>query len=370
MLNANYNEYPLASKFGFEEAGIQQRLRLFDLYDSLAADEHIASLLHETVILPHCETIIARFYDHLLQFDEVHAFIRSDKARLNLQKTQAEYLQSLAVDYHLQEYFEYRLRVGIAHDRIDLPLYLYQAAYVKMQQLIIDVIPDAIRNDFEKYAMLCNFINRIIALDMSLAIDAYYMSRVNEMHRSIEYLTQERGILKEKVEHDALTASYSRAYITGILKRLLENLNNNPERLFSIVMLDLDNFKSINDHYGHLTGDHVLQGFVHRVKSRIRDIDRLARYGGEEFILVLPNTPLQGALDIAERIRQHVAESPFKVHDRAVMLTVSMGVTQTCADDVKAISHNIEAAVEALIKRADKALYAAKHAGRNKVESA
>lgn len=365
MLSEDYNQYPLAGKYGFNKTGIHERLALFDLLGSPADDESLATLLQDEVITPYCDVIIKQFYDFILQFDEMQGFIKDEKMLIRLQKNQYEYLKSLGVDFNHAEYFEYRLRVGIAHDRVGMPLHLYQAAYTKMQQIILDAVPVSIKSNLEQFLPLSSFVQRIISLDMSLAIDAYYLSRVNKMNESIVYLTQERGMLKEKVEHDALTASYSRAYIIGILKRLMQNLNDNPKANFSIAILDLDKFKLVNDNYGHLSGDHVLQGFVKRVKSRIRDCDRLARYGGEEFILVLPNTGLKGAREISERIRQHIAGSPFQVQGNNIDVTVSVGLTETKASDA---NHDLKAAVDTLIRRADSALYQAKNNGRNRVE--
>jgi len=364
MLSENYNQITLADKYGFSKKGIHDRLALFDLLDSQAADESLANLLQVEVISPACEEIIRQFYEYIWQFEEVRTYIKDDKTLEKLRITQCEYLKSLAVNYHQAEYFEYRLRIGIAHDRVGMPLHLYQAAYTKLQQLILDAIPDSISNDIERFIKLCHFVQRIVALDMSLAIDAYYLSRVNKMNESIEYLTQERGILKEKVEHDALTDSYSRTYIISVLKRLMQNLHSNPDARFSIAILDLDKFKFINDSYGHLAGDHVLKGFVKRVNSRIRNVDRLARFGGEEFVLVLPNTSQEGAQEISERIRQHIAESPFKVQGHNIDITVSIGVSESRASDV---NDNLKAAIDEIINRADSALYEAKNTGRNQV---
>ncbi|HET9908011.1 MAG TPA: sensor domain-containing diguanylate cyclase, partial [Anaerolineales bacterium] len=124
------------------------------------------------------------------------------------------------------------------------------------------------------------------------------------------------------------------------------------------MMLDLDHFKQINDTYGHPAGDDVLQEFARRCKSSIREIDLIGRYGGEELMIILPETNLATALQIAERICDVVAEQPIKAQDGEINCTVSVGV----AEKDENTTH-----LETLIARADQAMYIAKHKGRNRV---
>jgi diguanylate cyclase (GGDEF)-like protein len=124
-------------------------------------------------------------------------------------------------------------------------------------------------------------------------------------------------------------------------------------------MLDVDDFKSVNDSYGHAVGDQVLRGLAERCHSALRSIDVLGRYGGEEFAIMLPNTERHsGAAVLAERIRRHVDEEPFKTDAGPIHVTVSVGVASV--DD-------FSEGLGALLKRADLALYEAKQAGRNRV---
>lgn len=129
----------------------------------------------------------------------------------------------------------------------------------------------------------------------------------------------------------------------------------------SVLFLDVDHFKTINDRFGHGVGDQILLGFVARVQSQLRRSDRFGRLGGEEFAVVLPAAPISAATNIAERIRQSVAEAPFQIGDATVHLTVSIGVfvhdTQTPPN------------FDTMISNADTALYKAKDNGRNRVEN-
>lgn len=126
----------------------------------------------------------------------------------------------------------------------------------------------------------------------------------------------------------------------------------------SLLMLDLDDFKEINDTYGHEAGDLALQAFAHLLVENVRESDLAARMGGEEFNVLLPDTEIENAIILAERIRAAIEAKKFQVQGRAIHLTVSIGVA---AYDEQATS------LQALIKQADDCLYRAKHGGRNRV---
>ncbi|HEY9147844.1 MAG TPA: GGDEF domain-containing protein, partial [Gammaproteobacteria bacterium] len=122
--------------------------------------------------------------------------------------------------------------------------------------------------------------------------------------------------------------------------------------------LDLDHFKRVNDRHGHQVGDQVLKRLARYILSNIRPYDRLFRYGGEEFLLSMPQTPLDSAAALAERLREEIARQPLaEIDDEAITVTVSFGVAELTA----------ECEVETVIQRADQALYSAKRSGRNRV---
>jgi diguanylate cyclase (GGDEF)-like protein len=126
----------------------------------------------------------------------------------------------------------------------------------------------------------------------------------------------------------------------------------------AVVMLDLDHFKAVNDHHGHLCGDQVLAAVGRLLRDTLRMSDERCRYGGEEFLVVLPDTTLEGAARVAENLRARFAGTPVLCARGAVRFTASFGVTQALPD---------EGDVNAVLGRADAALYAAKGAGRNRV---
>ena len=171
----------------------------------------------------------------------------------------------------------------------------------------------------------------------------------------------ERARLFQEVQSLALTDS-----LTGLQnRRSLFELGRvefaraqRMKRPFCCMMLDLDHFKPINDQYGHLVGDQVLQEFARRCKNSVREVDLIGRYGGEELIILLPETDRKTSMQIAERLRTCIAATPIQVFDKEIFVTVSIGV---------ATQDENTTYLETLIARADQAMYIAKHKGRNRV---
>ena len=125
-------------------------------------------------------------------------------------------------------------------------------------------------------------------------------------------------------------------------------------------MIDLDHFKEVNDRHGHSVGDAALRIVAQLLLLSLRKTDLLARWGGEEFAVLLPETPLEGARVIAERIRQTVCQQPFSADGSQLQVSISIGVASH--------ENEQEATPEILLKKADQALYQAKASGRNRVE--
>ena len=177
--------------------------------------------------------------------------------------------------------------------------------------------------------------------------------------RYTDYLRDNLDHSLELAVTDQLTGLHNRRYMAGQLDALVKRatLGGDP---VACLLIDIDHFKKINDGYGHDVGDEVLREFAVRLASNVRAIDLPCRYGGEEFVVVMPGTRLEDAERIAERIRLHVAGSPFRVMGGSELLTVtiSIGVAATLGADDKP---------EALLKRADEGVYEAKASGRNKV---
>ncbi len=159
-------------------------------------------------------------------------------------------------------------------------------------------------------------------------------------------------------ETDPLTGLKNRRYFLERGEKLLHS-GRRADFPMSIILCDIDRFKYINDTYGHSTGDKAIKKITKILADNVRDHDLLARFGGEEFIALLPQTDLQAAIEVAERMRSRIEDSQIKVPNSSFNLTTSFGVVEMIGLDL-----------EANIVRADKALYAAKSHGRNRVEIA
>jgi len=158
---------------------------------------------------------------------------------------------------------------------------------------------------------------------------------------------------------DSLTGLHNRRYMSGQLAGMVRRASHGGGPV-SALLVDIDHFKRINDNFGHAVGDEVLREFAIRLATNVRAIDLACRYGGEEFVVIMPDTGLVEAERIAERLRNHVAGSPFNVPgvDDELGVTISIGVASTLGATDTALD---------LLKRADDAVYEAKAAGRNLV---
>ncbi|MDB5440654.1 MAG: PleD family two-component system response regulator [Caulobacteraceae bacterium] len=173
--------------------------------------------------------------------------------------------------------------------------------------------------------------------------------------------------LRDNLDHslelavtDQLTGLHNRRYMVQALDAITERASKGDGGQAACLLMDIDHFKLINDNFGHDAGDEVLREFAIRLASNVRAADLPCRYGGEEFVVLMPGASLEDAQRIAERIRLHVAGSPFRIQNGEELLnvTLSIGVAVTLGEgDTSA----------ALLKRADSAVYEAKASGRNKV---
>lgn len=174
-------------------------------------------------------------------------------------------------------------------------------------------------------------------------------------------LIASREALKAEATHDSLTGAWSRGAILEFLDEELARARRDGTSV-ATMLFDLDHFKLINDRYGHPAGDAMLREFVRRMEATVRTYDGVGRYGGEEFLVVLPNCGAENALPLANRILSTVAKTSVCDREHEMGMTASAGIAATEGDPGRS--------ADDLLREADKALYRAKRAGRNRAEVA
>ena len=199
------------------------------------------------------------------------------------------------------------------------------------------------------------------AVGRSKTADLELLGEITQLNLELENKQSELAEAYSRLEQlavtDQITGLYNRHYFFTIVQHFFEEARRYGQALICF-MLDVDHFKSINDTYGHMFGDHVLKTIAERLKEATRRSDLLARYGGEEFILVAPNTDLATAQMLAERLRTSIEREPFTQGNTTTKVTISIGLAGT--EVIR------EGPFEHLLDSADQALYTAKRTGRNR----
>jgi len=194
---------------------------------------------------------------------------------------------------------------------------------------------------------IANEIEKIKYINMSLK------SELEAARNVLEKQKEAIESLKELSLKDPLTGLYTRRYMEKVLERLLYEFNR-YKKVFSIIMMDLDNFKQVNDLYGHRIGDAVLKDFTSILQRITRFSDVCVRYGGDEFIVILPETDIENAKKVAEKIKKKLDSVVFRKGKTEFKCTVSIGVTSVRENDT----------IESILERVDNALYETKRKGK------
>jgi diguanylate cyclase (GGDEF)-like protein len=183
---------------------------------------------------------------------------------------------------------------------------------------------------------------------------------IEELNKANDELHDSKDKIQDQANRDYLTNLYNRRYFNEISQHHI-NLLSREEKPICVMMIDIDKFKNVNDNYGHSIGDDCIKLLATILENNIRNSDIIARFGGDEFAIILPNTQLQNAIELAEKLRLIVMNQKIDVKNDVVKFTISIGV-----DKVNYLKDN---SIEESLNRADKALYKAKHRGRNQVQT-
>jgi len=242
--------------------------------------------------------------------------------------------------------------------RLNLRQFLILAAYALTSYGYVIVLLSANHPDkINIQAELLYWVVLAAVLSWFAAIGSY----INHIRKKLAKANIELSRANEKIRqsaiHDDLTGVYNRRQMMKILQRE-KSLADRGDPLFSLCIFDLDDFKQVNDTYGHLTGDMVLKTLIHTIRANTREQDYIARYGGEEFVAVLAYPDLKEATACAERLKNLASELRYPGLPDDFRVTVSMGVTR----------YQPVESIDAIISRADTALYRAKTGGKNRIE--
>ena len=215
------------------------------------------------------------------------------------------------------------------------------------------MLPVAIGDAARMYLLLLTSMERNLSRDQALALD----SALSHMALCIKNLRRYQQVC-HVADRDSLTNAYNRRFFEQVLQAEVARHARYGEEL-SLLILDLDHFKNVNDTWGHPKGDEVLRATVNVISSTIRQTDYCVRYGGEEFVVLLPHTTSRNAAWLAERLRRKIQKLSFNAGSEEFTITASLGVASIAADETKD--------GPTLTNEADIALYQAKHEGRNRV---
>jgi diguanylate cyclase (GGDEF)-like protein len=259
------------------------------------------------------------------------------------------------VSFNLPSY--YLLMIGAGIETVLLALIL-AISHNQQRQTLLDAQAELLSQ--ERQAQHAQ--KDMLALQENATEDLEYkvQERTLELEIALRELSETNRELQEKNTLDALTGIRNRSYFDKKYQAEVRRSRREQTQL-SVVMLDIDHFKNVNDQYGHLVGDECIKTVAHTLEKALkRPSDDVCRYGGEEFALILPSTNLEGALTLVEQLRDEIEKTTIQAENVSVNITISAGIGTAIAD--------LNQAEDIILALADRQLYAAKNAGRNNVQ--
>lgn len=312
----------------------------------------IRMLLKEEV-----EEIVEEFYAHFLKFPDLGRFLADPETVTRLKHTLKTYLLTLGSESDDIDYCENRLRMGFTHERIGLAQKWYLGAYGKLYELLAKKITrNGSKYSEEEFGLLVT-LQKIFTLDEQLAVETYYFSTTQRLEKLLAEVAEAQHNLEEVTRLDGLTQALNHKFLFEALEMEFYR-SRRFQHPFTILFLDLDHFKALNDQHGHAFGDKVLKQVAKGIRGVIRPSDIVGRYGGEEFVVGLVECNEETGKLIAERIRLKIALDKFEFGPQSAFVTLSIG----CAT-LRDTNKNLDE----LIEKADQAMYQAKATGRNQV---
>lgn len=313
-----------------------------------------ALVSHKPLIEENVDSIVANFYKKQTSIDEISLLIGDADTLKRLHSSQRAYVLNLFEGYYDIEYVNNRLRIGVVHKRIGVEPKLYLAAVSELKGCIHLVLREQI-GDIDTRIQVMEALDKLFYFDTTLVFDTYIRGLLTEVEsaknkvlnyaKELEFKIEERTReLQELSQRDVLTGLYNQRALRDFLRRDLL-LAKRHRKEISLIYLDIDNFKAINDTNGHMEGDEVLKMVAQAMKSVCRETDVPCRNGGDEFCMTLLDCGKENAVEICNRMIRIFS-------DFSPNVTFSMGVAQTGPTEF------MEA--DQLLRAADEKMYEAK----------
>lgn len=354
-------EQTLLEQMHISELDIEYRKQLLNF-----TAEHAAALAAcLPLISERIDALVDAFYQAQTSVDEIALLIGDADTLGRLRTAQRRYILDLFSGAYDVDYVNNRLRIGMVHKRIGVEPRLYLAGIHELKGLLVGALRRGL-GDGPQCAAVLDALDKLVIFDVTLVFETYIRSLVAEIEtaknksdryaRSLEEKVSQRTQQLEQLSRiDPLTGVYNRRYLAESLAATLRAAQRRGEPV-TLVYLDVDDFKGINDKFGHPRGDEVLRGVGEILRSICRTEDLSYRYGGDEFCVVLPNCTVAAAeAAFCRRLVQLMAEQLPGV-------SLSIGVDQTGPENYDL--------PETLISRADARMYQAKHAARQQAPDA
>ena len=308
------------------------------------------------VIDEEINSIISDFYDHLNEFPELDAFLSTPGIVAHLKHAQRKHLLELGLRMTWPDYTENLIGIGTTHERIGLRQEWYLGAHNKLFELMVNTLfKDGVLDSEEQLETVFT-LNRLFTLDATISIEAYYQATKQRLEALVKELSKAQRALEESSRIDEMTGVSNRKHLFELLEAEISR-SRRYDHPFSLLFLDIDHFKQINDQFGHVFGDSVIRTTAQITREFIRPSNILGRYSGEEFAIGLVECNSADAVHVAERLREKLESTTIAYNDQRTTITASIGIAELDgADDT----------LERLIHRADTALYRAKDEGRNR----
>ncbi|MEO6974292.1 MAG: EAL domain-containing protein [Gallionella sp.] len=320
---------------------IAERKKFLEFTD---ADIQILVQIHQFLKLNVAviDSFTDEFYRHMFTFPDLKKMLPDEDSINRLKETQSRYFMGLTAGEYGDDYVSSRLKVGHTHQRVGLEPKWYTGAYRKYLSSMLPILQAMFGDDNAKLIAAYDAVLKVVFFDMDLTLDTYFHAGMQKLLKLANY--------------DVLTGLANRNLFNDRLEQEIKKASRNKSSL-ALLLIDLDEFKKVNDTLGHHAGDLLLIEAAQRIGRCIRETDTVARLGGDEFIIILPDISGNPHIELAAQNIILELNKPFTLGNNIVYSSASIGITVYPDDALN---------MQSLLKNVDQAMYVAKTEGRNR----